>query len=104
MNWLIPEIHPLRSVPAKLLSIIAERPHYLRWNVKEFTYHDGSFHLPGRWHPFCRSSSLKRAPHRTVRRVHVMPWATPIRRIGCTRVEFHSQESDDPAGFGRRRG
>lgn len=55
------------------------------------------------WFSSRRTSSRRLLPHRTVRRVHVVPWATPIRRIGCSRRGFFGQEGDDPASFGRRR-
>lgn len=38
----------------------------------------------------------KRPPSRTVRRVHVMPWATPIRRIGQT-LSGSVTDEDGPA-------
>lgn len=31
-------------------------------------------------------------PHRTVRRVHVMPWATPVRRIGTSSSSLRGNE------------
>ena len=103
-NWRVVEKHPLRSIEGKPLSNTSQKPHYLHWLVNKFTYFTPLSPLHKRWYPFCRASSMKRAPHRTVRRVHVMPWATPIRRIGSTRVDFYSQENDDPAGFAGRRG
>jgi hypothetical protein len=39
----------------------------------------------------------RRVPHRTIRRVHIMPWATPIRRIGRTRLKHIKRENDDPS-------
>jgi hypothetical protein len=39
-----------------------------------------------------------RVRNRTVRRVHVMPWATPIRRIGCLQSYHRGSEDDEPPG------
>jgi len=53
--------------------------------------------------PLFYTVSQKHKPNRSVRRVHVMPWATPVRRIGATRVDRYGREDDDPAGsLGRR--
>lgn len=43
------------------------------------------------------TSPLPRIPNRTIRRVHVMPWATPIRRIGRALSYYNGREGDDPA-------
>ena len=76
---------------------------YLASNVNNFTYSGHSSFSRS----FCMSYSYvpssQRPPSRTIRRVHVMPWATPIRRIGAMRINCIGPEDDDPAGSGRRR-
>ena len=42
--------------------------------------------------------SRRPLPNRNIRRVHVMPHSTNIRRIGCTRSHFCGGDEDDPAG------
>ena len=41
----------------------------------------------------------QRVPSRTVRRVHVMPWATPIRRIGLMQLAGLGPEDGAPSGL-----
>jgi len=36
-----------------------------------------------------------RVPGRTIRRVHVMPWATPVRRIGRSLAHYNGPGGDD---------
>ncbi len=72
-------------------------------NVKVFTRFGESLYSQKRSYRFCRLSQRNCIPRRTIRRVHVMPWATPIRRIGITRVEYRGPESDAPNGRDRRR-
>jgi hypothetical protein len=43
-----------------------------------------------------KTSQLKCRINRTRRRVHVMPWATPIRRIGRLRMPQFGNEGDSP--------
>lgn len=45
----------------------------------------------------CVAKGGQRVPSRTIRRVHVMPWATPVRRIGLTRQSGLSPEDGDLA-------
>ena len=47
----------------------------------------------------CIAKGGQRVPSRTVRRVHVMPWATPVRRIGLTRLASLGPEDADPADY-----
>lgn len=44
-------------------------------------------------------SFSQQVPNHTIRRVHVMPWATPIRRIGHLRLKHIGHENDDPANL-----
>jgi len=98
-----PDKEVTRSVTANPLSFSPKKAQYLHWIVKNFTFCDGLSRFQRRWYLFRRMSSQKRTPHRTVRCVHVMPWGTQIRRIGCTRVNIFGQDGDDPANSGGRR-
>ena len=101
------------SVFLKLLQIV-KRPmeqnivlhsnhYYLTRLVNNFTYSGNTLSVRSFCKLYSYVPSSQHAPSRTIRRVHVMPWATPIRRIGSMRVNCIGQESDDPAGSGRRR-
>ncbi|MFH2035235.1 MAG: hypothetical protein ABIJ45_02435 [Candidatus Zixiibacteriota bacterium] len=85
--------YPLTCLPRKV--------HYLKEHVIYFTFFGWGYNAEKPWN-FCRQSLLQpRTPIRPVRRVHVMPMATPIRRIGSTRV--NSKGDDSPADSGGRR-
>jgi hypothetical protein len=66
-----------------------------------FTYTEWQSQPEKAW-KICRQLVMhSRTSVRPVRRVHVMPWATPIRRIGSTRVNVKGEEN--PADSGGRR-
>lgn len=48
-------------------------------------------------HQIGTTPPARRVPNHTIRRVHIMPWATPIRRIGRTRLKHIKRENDDPS-------
>jgi len=92
----------IKQLPTRC-SAARERFYYFISLVNNFTYYGRpalaiSYDMSYNYAP-----SSQPAPSRTIRRVHVMPWATPIRRIGSMRINCIGSEGDDPAGSGRRR-
>ncbi len=89
--------------PMEQVDRVQKKLYYLDRHVNNFTYS----RCPAFARSFCKSYSYapssQRPPSRTIRRVHVMPWATPIRRIGSMRINCIEPDGDEPAAFGRRR-
>jgi hypothetical protein len=56
--------------------------------VNSFTLFNQGGPISPQYTLFSRKLVKKLPRCRAVRRVHVMPWATPVRRIGCTLAGF----------------
>ena len=76
--------------------------YYLSRFVNNFTFSRHFAMIGSSYKTFGYTPSSQRPRIRTIRRVHVMPWATPIRRIGSMRLNCIGQDSDDWTGLGRR--
>lgn len=70
---------------------------YLPWLVNIFTSRCQPHPAGNRRYGWGMMTPHPRIPNRTRRRVHVMPWATPIRRIGRALSYYNGREGDDPA-------
>jgi hypothetical protein len=83
--------------PAERLDLICNSTgiFYLTSIVNKFTITKLKFigrHILSR---FFNNPGATRIPNRTRRRVHVMPWATPIKRIGKMRIGYLSPGEDN---------
>ena len=67
-------------------------------HVKVFTCHPAACACPGTTAMGLRDERHP-VPHRTIRRVFVMPWATPVRRIGLVRLSGDGANGDDHANL-----
>jgi hypothetical protein len=89
-----------RSIPDTRKNPVAIYPVFLRSLVNYFTYRADRRRM--RWMPATAgvTDGLPRVPNRTIRRVHVSPWASTVRII--TRIRSGNSGGDDDGLNGGR--
>jgi len=97
------EGHHAKRFTSKTAASCSGRHVYLNEYVKTFTYLESTHGAKVMSWEDWEALYDRPVVHRTVRRVHVMPWATPVRRIGRARAKRMGREIDGPAGVAGRR-
>lgn len=100
----IPTPYSMKEPGVSLHDTSGKRGVCLPGFVKFFTSYDTPIRPSGCPWLSCGTPYAWHVPGRTIRRVHVMPWATPMRRIGQSLAHYNGPGGEDPnAGLFDRR-